>query len=136
MSPEEMRKECEQQQKAEAAWRQRIVDEVRRRREGEQARENAKAKAKAAEEAAKAARKASKEQLERARIEKIWAENGAITEVEKQNLCLHSVFWAKEKHFKKIKCTSCGQKRGMVGHRCPHCSLLVCQVCLNKLRES
>ena len=136
MSPEEMRKEREQQQKAEAAWRQRIIDEVRRRREGEQARENAKAEAKAAEEAEKAARKASKEQLERARIEKIWAENGAITEAEKQNLCLHSVFWAKQKHFKKIKCTSCGQKRGMVGHRCPHCSLLVCQVCLNNLRQS
>jgi hypothetical protein len=136
MSPEEMRKEREPQQKAEASWRERILDEVRRRREGEQARENARAEAKAAEEAEKAARKAAKEQLERASIEKIWVESNAVTEAEKQDLCLHSVFWAKEKHPKKIKCTSCRQKRGMVGYRCPHCSLLVCQVCLNNLRES
>ncbi len=135
MTPEEIRKEREEQEKSEAAWRKRMIDEVRRRREEEEARENAKAVAKAAEEAQKAASKASKEQFERTRIEKVWAENNATTEGEKQDLCLHSAFWGKEKHPKKIKCTTCGQKRGMVGHRCPHCSLLICQVCLNKLRE-
>lgn len=68
---------------------------------------------------------------ERMRQEKIWEVRGVKTEVEKQRCCDHTEFWPKEQQKKKFKCTSCNQKRGMTGFRCPHCNLLACQVCLN-----
>jgi hypothetical protein len=133
---EEMRKMRREQEEAEEAWRKQFVEEVQRRKDKEQARAEARAMAKEAEEKARALEKERREKEERDKQEKIWVDENATTQKEKQDSCLHSEFWAKEKHQKKIKCTSCGQKRGMVGHRCPHCSLLVCQVCLNELRKA
>jgi hypothetical protein len=135
MSPDEARKQYQEQEAAEAAWRKRMVDEVRRRREAEEARVKARELARAAEEREQALAKERREQAEKARQEALWAQSKATTQAEKQGSCLHSAFWAKEKSQKKFKCTSCGQKRGMVGHRCPHCSLLICQVCLNGIRK-
>jgi hypothetical protein len=89
----------------------------------------------AAEEAKLAAAKERQMKLERAEVERAWAERNATTQAEKQDSCPHSAFWIKEKHTKKFKCTSCSQKRGMVGHTCPHCALVVCQVCLNNINK-
>jgi curved DNA-binding protein CbpA len=135
MSPEEVRKEREQQEADETAWRKRRVDEVRQRKEAEEAPAKARAAAKAAEEKARASAMEQLEKAERAKQEALWAQAQATTQADKQDTCLHSASWVKEKHVKKIKCTSCGQKRGLVSHRCPHCSLVVCQVCLNELRN-
>jgi hypothetical protein len=136
MSPDEARKRHQEQEAAEAAWRKQMVDEVQRRRAAEEARVKAREMARAAEEREQTLAKERREQAEKARQEALWAQSKATTQAEKQGSCLHSAFWAKEKLQKKFKCTSCGQKRGMVGHRCPHCSLLVCQVCLNGIRKS
>jgi hypothetical protein len=136
MRPEEIRKERQEQEAAEAAWRKHMVDEVRRRREAEEVQEKARTAAKAAEEKARALAKEQLEKAEKVKQEALWAREKATTQADKQDTCLHSASWAKEKHAKKIKCTSCGQKRGMVVHRCPHCSLVVCQVCLNELRKA
>lgn len=135
MSPEEARKRKEEKESADAARRKRRADEFRRRKEAEEAQAKAREMAEAAEEAERVLAKERTELMERVRMERIWFAEKANTQEEKQELCLHTKFWAKEKSQKKFKCTTCGQKRGMVGHRCPHCDLLVCQVCLNKFNE-
>jgi len=137
MDPDEAwKRDQEEQEAAKAAWRKRMVNEVRRRREAEEARVKAREAARAAEEREQTLAKERRAQAEKARQEALWAQSKATTQAEKQGSCLHSAFWAKEKSQKKFKCTSCGQKRGMVGHRCPYCSLLICQVCLNGIRQS
>jgi hypothetical protein len=124
-----------EQEAAEEAWRKRFVDEAQRRKDLEEAKAKIRIAAKEAEEKLKAMAKEMREKDERIKQEKIWANENATTQAHKQETCLHSEFWAKEKYPRKIKCTSCGQRRGIVSHRCPHCSLLVCQVCLNALKK-
>jgi hypothetical protein len=133
---EEVLKQRLEQEAVEAAWRRKMVDEIRRRKEAEETRAKAQEMARAANEMEEALAKERRERAEKARQEALWAQENATTQSAKQDLCFHSALWVKEKSQKKFKCTSCGQKRGMVGHRCAHCSLLVCQVCLNDIRKS
>jgi hypothetical protein len=65
--------------------------------------------------------------------EKFFKERGATTTAEKQACCLHLDFWPKEQQKQKFKCGDCNKKRSMTGFKCPHCALLVCQLCLQKL---
>jgi hypothetical protein len=85
-----------------------------------------------AEEKQKKEQKETKDMEEQAAI---WKKNKAVTIVEKQQHCIHTDFWPKEPQKKKTKCGSCQQRRGMVLYRCPHCTILVCQLCLQKLAE-
>ncbi|KAN0112566.1 DnaJ domain containing protein [Hyaloscypha variabilis] len=135
MDPEEMRKRAEEREKAKEASRKRMANEIRQRMEREEALAKARKEAKMAEEKQRMTEKEGREMAERAKNEKIWIAEQAITQEEKQRLCLHSEVWS-EKFPKKVKCEACGQKRGIVGYRCPHCALLACQVCLNKFNEA
>lgn len=65
----------------------------------------------------------------------IWEKMNAITVAEKQQHCIHTDFWLKEQQKKKTKCSSCQKKRGMFLYRCPHCTIMVCRVCLQMLAE-
>jgi len=109
------------------------VAEVEARRAEKEAMVEANRRAKQREEELKQKEKESKEQEERKLQEKIWEAENATTTSEKQATCLHSHHLAKEQQKKKFRCGDCGQKRGMIGYRCPHCSILACQVCLSKL---
>ncbi|KAE9375841.1 DnaJ-domain-containing protein [Stipitochalara longipes BDJ] len=139
MSPEEMRKQRHEREAAEAAHRKRMGDEARQRREREEGLAKDREMARQAEEKQRMMEKERREMAERVKNEEIWVAENATTQEQKQRLCLHSEVWAKERSQKKIKCEACGQKRGMVSHRCPHCALLACQVCINlfnKLRKA
>jgi curved DNA-binding protein CbpA len=109
----------------------RIREEMRVRREAEEERVKARAAARKAEELLQQQLKEEKEKEDRAVQEKLWECLGVTSFADKQASCLHTAFWPKEQQRKKFRCTSCSQKRGMTGYRCPHCSLLACQVCLN-----
>jgi flagellar biosynthesis GTPase FlhF len=109
----------------------RIREEMRVRREAEEERAKARAAARKAEELLQRQLKEKKEKEERAVQKKLWEDLGVTSVTDKQASCLHTAFWPKEQQKKKFRCTSCSQKRGMTGYRCPHCSLLACQVCLN-----
>lgn len=110
--------------------------EEKQRQEAEaEARCQAKVNAQKVEEEAKQKSKETKENAEKAEKslqEKRWSSLNATTEAEKQRTCLHSGFWPKEQQKRKFKCGSCGKKGGMMAYKCPHCSLLSCQLCLNK----
>jgi predicted alpha/beta superfamily hydrolase len=108
-----------------------IREEMRARREAEEERKKARIAARKAEELREQQLREEEEKKERAIQVKLWEELGHTTVVDKQSSCLHTTFWPKEQQKKKFRCTSCNQKRGMTGYRCPHCSLLACQVCLN-----
>jgi hypothetical protein len=79
MRPEEIRKERQEQEAAEAAWRKHMVDEVRRRREAEEVQEKARTAAKAAEEKARALAKEQLEKAEKVKQEALWAREKATT---------------------------------------------------------
>lgn len=123
---------------------------VERERRGEEAYRNERREQKQREEAEAetrrqveaAAQRADEEQkrklnevIEQERImqEQRWARLNATTDAEKQHTCLHVHFWPKEQQKRKFKCDSCGKKGGMIAFRCPHCSLLCCQLCLSKM---
>ncbi|KAE8443161.1 hypothetical protein EG329_002330 [Mollisiaceae sp. DMI_Dod_QoI] len=80
-------------------------------------------------------RKESKWRDERVLQEKVWEAQGENTREQKQKSCLHTDFWPKEQLKKKVKCDACTKKRVLTGFKCPHCDLLVCQVCLDKLNK-
>jgi curved DNA-binding protein CbpA len=109
----------------------RIREEMRVRREAEEERAKARAAARKAEELLQQQLREKKEKEERVVQEKLWEGLGVTSVADKQASCLHTSFWPKEQQKKKFRCTSCNQKRGMTGYRCPHCSILACQVCLN-----
>jgi hypothetical protein len=79
--------------------------------------------------------KAEREEAERKEQEEMWMEAKAVTVAEKQDSCPHSNLWNKGQEKRKYKCGNCGQKRGPTGFKCPHCVLLACQTCVEKLRN-
>jgi hypothetical protein len=109
----------------------RIREEMRVRREVEEEKAKARAAARKAEELLQQQLREKKEKEERAVQDKLWGSLGVTSVADKQASCLHTAFWPKEQQKKKFRCTLCNQKRGITGYRCPHCSLLACQVCLN-----
>jgi len=135
MSPEEIRRRRKEREADEARRMEFLREQTRLRMMQQEMLAKAREAEKMAEEKKRAMEKERREKEERVRNEAIWASAQATTQDEKQALCFHSENWAKEKFQKKVKCEACGQKRGMVGHRCPHCSLLACQVCVNKFNE-
>ena len=110
--------------------------EMRARVEAEEKRVKEKAAAKKLEEELKQQVLEQQERDERTTQEMLWKEAGATTLQEKQEICLHSRFWPKVVQKKKIKCQSCGQRRGMTAFKCPHCELLACQLCNAEFRKS
>jgi hypothetical protein len=109
------------------------AEETERKRFREEAAESerqAKEKAKEMEKERKQKAKEKKEK-ERRLQEELWAAQNATTEAEKRAICLHTDFWPKEQHKRKVKCDKCGHRRGMTGYKCPHCALVACQLCLN-----
>ncbi|KKY32591.1 putative meiotically up-regulated 185 protein [Diaporthe ampelina] len=97
--------------------------EQRQRREAHEARE------KAAERTTALARICLRS-AELKKQEKRWEDNGAISKDERLRTCLHSEVCDKVQHIKKFKCTACSAKRGMIAFKCPHCSALLCQLCV------
>lgn len=90
----------------------------------------AKQESKEAEERKIKELKEKKAREERERQEKLWLDAGITSIDEKQLTCLHASFWPKQQQKKKFKCMECGQKRGMTAYTCPHCALMVCQLCI------
>jgi hypothetical protein len=130
----------------EAAARQEREKELRELREQEEARRKEKEEAEAKKKAMKEFDRKFKEEeqiksdnkrkVELARQQRIWAAHNAATTEKQQRFCDHADFWDKvqcENKGEKIKCGNCTKRRGMTGFECPHCELIVCQVCLNTL---
>jgi curved DNA-binding protein CbpA len=113
---------------------ERIMREAeQRRREAERRARQSRAKAEADERGREVERRAARE---RHAQQMRWMEAGAATLAAKQSTCLHSKFhWPRLDLMQKLPCPTCGVKRGVFGFRCPHCSLVVCQLCRDKLSE-
>jgi rubrerythrin len=121
--------------KQKEAVRKKLRDEKQRKEEEAEERRQARANAKMYEEEEKRQSKEMRAQQEKLLQEERWSDMNATTEAEKRRTCLHSAFWPKEQQKRKLKCQSCGKKGGMIAFKCPHCSLLACQLCLNKLAK-
>lgn len=113
------RERCRQQAEA-LAERRRCEEEQKAERDASRAAKQA------TEEAAKAYAREEEKQSQEER----WNKMGAISEDEKLCTCLHSDFCTKLEQKKKFKCTACSGKRGMIAFECPHCSALLCQLCV------
>ncbi|EKD20468.1 uncharacterized protein L3040_004244 [Drepanopeziza brunnea f. sp. 'multigermtubi'] len=82
----------------------------------------------AAEEKEKRLRK------EKSGQEAIWKAKKATTPSLQRKSCLHSEFWPRQQMKSKFQCMGCLRKRGPVGFKCPYCSSLQCQSCLDDFR--
>lgn len=102
--------------------------EQRQRREAQEAREKA-------AERSKALARLRLRLAELKKQEKRWEEKGAVSKDERLRSCLHSEVCDKVQHAKKFKCTACLARRGMIAFECPHCSALLCQLCVNDFSE-
>jgi curved DNA-binding protein CbpA len=134
-SYEEMKSFFAEQEAEERTYRDELLADYRAKREEMEIQRLTKVEAKRAKEDAKREAFDKREKNERAAQEKLWEELHPANETERQETCLHSEFWSKIQQKKKFKCGTCGQKRGMVSYKCPHCALLACQVCVNKFSE-
>ncbi|KAI1825037.1 hypothetical protein F4861DRAFT_220940 [Xylaria intraflava] len=61
-----------------------------------------------------------------------WAQAGAYTNEQQILTCMHSSVCEKLTQQKKFKCGVCSMKRGRIAFECPHCGVLLCQLCLNE----
>ncbi|KAI9049019.1 hypothetical protein LZ554_006868 [Drepanopeziza brunnea f. sp. 'monogermtubi'] len=107
------------------ARKERIMREAEVKAQAEQKEQEQKL---AAEEKEKRLRK------EKSGQEAIWKANNATTPALKRKSCLHSEFWPRQQMKGKFQCMGCLQKRGPVGFKCPYCSSLQCQSCLDDFR--
>jgi len=138
MSPEEEVQEQAQRKEREKSHQERMARDAERRARdiAKKAEKEEQFRAKKAEEELKKQALEKRRKDEATAQKKIWSELKAETAVEQRASCLHSEFWPKTTHRKKVKCESkfCG-KRGITSYECPHCALKVCQHCLTKFSK-
>lgn len=133
----EAREKERQEEKSRKLWQERERQEKERQeqnRKEQQQREEQKRK----EEEAAAKAKEERSKAEKLRQQKIWEDCGATTTVQKQKACEHTDTWPKvqsKKKGEKVKCDSCGKRRGTIAFKCPHCDLVACQVCLSNFAK-
>lgn len=87
------------------------------------------------EDERKARAKEDRDKNEKKRQLELWKSVKATTAAEKRASCLHTEFWPRQQMKNKFKCMGCSQQRGPAAFKCPYCSTLNCQACLNEFTE-
>jgi len=132
---EEMEREFREQEQQYRQHQEEVIKEARRVAAEKAAEKKRRDDEKKREEQIKKSEKELKEREAKERQELRWANTGVKSESDKLKTCYHDAFWAKVPQKRKFKCEKCAQKRGLISFKCPHCGLLVCQLCNVMLRK-